>query len=165
MASTGKIVEVLFENALETYEHQMQMLDLVDVFEPNSADMQNAGNAIWRPVQQHAPVIDGWDLTGQDTDIIEETYPAVLGTPKNDFFSQRADDLRDMGFWERRGKQSGMKQATTLNKGISDLISNTGTLFYRSNATSGYDFIAEAQALLNERQVANDERYFLHSGS
>lgn len=161
MASTGKIVEVLFENALETYEHQMQMLDLVDVFEPNSADMQNAGNAIWRPVQQHAPVIDGWDLTGQDTDIIEETYPAVLGTPKNDFFSQRADDLRDMGFWERRGKQSGMKQATTLNKGISDLISNTGTLFYRSNATSGYDFIAEAQALLNERQVANDERYFL----
>ncbi|MFW0778455.1 MAG: P22 phage major capsid protein family protein [Rickettsiales bacterium] len=164
MATTGKIAEVLFENALETYEHQMQMLDLVEVFNPNSADMQNANNVVWRPVQQHAPVLDGWDLTGQETDIIEETYPAILGTPKNDFFSQRADDLRDMQFWERRGKQSGMKQATELNKGLAQLVATTGSLFYRSNATSGYDFIAQAQATMNERQFLGQgetERYFL----
>lgn len=162
MAITGKIVEVLFEKALETYEHQMQMLDLVSVFEPNSADMQNSGNVVWRPVQQHAPILDGWDLTGQETDIIEETYPALLGTPKNDFFSQRADDLRDMQFWERRGEQSGMRQATELNKGLAQLITTTGSLFYRSNATSGYDFISEGQAILNERQkLSDDMRYFL----
>jgi len=34
-------------------------------------------------------------------------------------------------------------------------------MFYRSNATSGYDFIAEAQALMNERQALNDGRYFI----
>lgn len=161
MASTGKIVEVYFEKTIETYEHQMMMLDMVDVFEPDAGTLQNAGNVVWRPVQQHAPILDGWDLTGQETDIIEETYPALLGTPKNDFFSQRADDLRDMRFWERRGEQSGKRQATELNKGIADLITNTGSLFYRSNVTSGYDFVAEAQALLNERQTADDERYFL----
>ena len=44
MASTGKIAEVLFEKTLETYEHQMQLLDLVDHFEPSSSDMQNANN-------------------------------------------------------------------------------------------------------------------------
>ena len=71
MASTGKIVEVLFEKALETYEHQMQMLPLVDTFKPDSGNMQNSGNYVWRPVQQHRPIIEGWDLTGQETDIIE----------------------------------------------------------------------------------------------
>jgi len=161
MASTGKIVEVLFEKTLETYEHQMQMLDLVDHFEPGSGDMQNADNFVWRPVQQHAPIINGWDLTGQETDIIEETYPAILGEPANDFFEQRADDLRDMRFWERRGEQSGMRQATELNSRLAALVANTGSLFFRSNATSGYDFIAQGQAIMNERQTADDMRYFL----
>ena len=161
MADTGKIVEVLFENALDTYEDQTQLVEMTNVFQPEAGTMQNAGNFVWRPVQQHAPIIEGWDLTGQETGIIEETYPAVLGTPKNDFVKQRADDLRDVTFWERRGKQSGRQQATELNTSIANLIRNTGSLFYRSNATSGYNFISEGQAILNERQAVADDRCFV----
>ena len=161
MADTGKIVEVLFENALDTYEDQTQLVEMTNVFQPEAGTMQNAGNFVWRPVQQHAPIIEGWDLTGQETGIIEETYPAVLGTPKNDFVKQRADDLRDVTFWERRGKQSGRQQATELNTSIANLIKNTGSLFYRSNATSGYNFISEGQAILNERQAVADDRCFV----
>jgi len=160
MADTGKIVEVLFEKTIETYEHQEQLLGLVNHFEPPSDRMQNSNNFIWRPVQQHAPIIDGFDVSGKATDIIEETYPAILGTPANDVFTQRVDDLRDLQFWERRGEQSGMRQATELNKRIAALVANTGSLFYRSNASSGYPFIAEGQAILNERQSAPDMRYF-----
>jgi len=68
MASTGKIVEVLFENVLDTYEHQMQLLPLCEFVEPNPEAMQNSGNVVWRPVQQHAPILEGWDLSGQETD-------------------------------------------------------------------------------------------------
>jgi len=162
MATTGKIAEVMFENAVDTYEHQMQMLDLVMTEEPSAGDLQNAGNVIWRPVQQHAPIIEGFDLSGLETDIIEETYPSILGTPKNDFVQQRADDLRDMRFWERRGVQSGKRQATELNKLLAEAVATQGSMFYRSNATSGYNFIAEAQALMNERQAINDNgRTFL----
>lgn len=162
MATTGKIAEVLFEKTIETYEHQMQMLDLVDHFEPDSGDMQNSNNVVWRPVQQHAPIINGFDISGLETDIIEETYPALLGDPANDFFEQRVDDLRDMRFWERRGEQSGKRQATELNKRIAELVRDSGSLFFRSNVTSGYDFIAQGQAILNERQaVSEDMRYFL----
>ncbi len=134
---------------------------MVNLFRPNDADMQNSGNVVWRPVQQHAPIIDGFDLTGLETDIIEETYPAVLGTPKNDFVEQRVDDLRDMQFWERRGEQSGKKQATELNRAIASLISNTGSLYYNTTAASGYDAIAEAQAMLNERQKSTDEQRYV----
>ena len=161
MSSTGKIVEVLFENAIDTYEHQERMIDKVDHVQPDAADMQNAGDVIWRSVQQHAPIISGWDLTGSEQDIIEETYPSILGTPKNDLVQQRADDLRDTQFWERRGKQSGLQQATELNKSITSAMVTQGAMHYRSNATSGYDFIAEGQALMNERQGAQTQRCFM----
>ncbi len=159
--TTGKTVEILFEKTKETYEHQMQLLDLTMYEEPEGGRLQNAGNVIWRPVRQHAPILTGWDLTGQETDIIEETYPAILEDPKNDFVKQRADDMRDMRFWERRGEQSGKQQATELNKSIANVVKTQGTKFYRSNVTSGYEFIAEAQALLNESQQYHSTRCFI----
>ena len=159
--STGKIAEVMFEKTKETYEHQMQMLSLTNFHQPDAGSMQNSGNFIWYPVQQHAPIISGWDLSDQETGIIEETYPALLGTPSNDFVRMRADDLRDQRFWERRGVQSGKKQATELNRLIAQAIVTQGSLFYRSNATSGYEFIAEAQAILNERETYTEGRAFI----
>jgi hypothetical protein len=161
MASTGKIAEVLFEKTKETYEHQMQLLNLTMYEQPDPDRLQNSGNVIWRPTQQHAPVIDGWDMSGKEQDIIEETYPALLGEPKNDFIRQRADDLRDIRFWERRGEQSGLRQATELNKQIATVVKNQGSKFYRSNATSGYDFIAEGQAILNETQQYDSGRCYI----
>jgi len=166
MSQTGKIAEVLFEQTIETYESQISMLSLVDIFKPDAKDMQNSGNAIWRTVQQHAPIIEGWDISGLETDIIEETYPALLGTPKNDFVKQRADDLRDMQFWEKRGKQSGKRQASELNKQIASLIALTGSQFYRFESgaadANGYGFVAEAQTILNERQLpTDDQRHFM----
>lgn len=159
--STGKIAEVMFEKTKEMYEHQMQLLTLCSFEQPDGSRMQNSGNVVWRPIQQHAPILDGFDMTGLETGIIEETYPSILGTPKNDFIEQRADDLRDLRFWERRGEQSGKRQATELNKQIANVVKNQGSLFYRSNVTSGYDFIAEAQALMNERQLSNMGRCFI----
>ena len=88
----------MFDRVLETYEHQMQLVELCSVFTPGAPDMQNAGNFIWRPKQQHRKLQTGWDMTGLETDIIEENYPAVLGTPVNDIWEQRADDHRDEAF-------------------------------------------------------------------
>ena len=159
--STGKIAEVLFDKTLETYEHQMQLLPLCSFEQPDGGTLQNAGNVVWKPVQQHALVISGWDMSGQETGIIEETYPCILGTPTNDFVQQRADDLRDMSFWEKRGEQSGRRQATELNKQIAAAVALQGSLFVRSNATNGYAFIGAAQALMNERQSMDSGRCFI----
>ncbi|HIB77423.1 MAG TPA: hypothetical protein EYO58_07360 [Flavobacteriales bacterium] len=52
----GKIAEVMFESVLDTYEDQTMLVDKTQVFTPESGTMQNAGNVIWRPVEQHAPI-------------------------------------------------------------------------------------------------------------
>lgn len=161
MATTGKIAQVMFEKALETHEKQVDMLKLVDFSQPDPGGQQNSNNVTWYPVQQHAPIIEGWDMTGEETDIIEETYPSILGTPKNDFVRQRADDLRDMRFWERRGEESGRRQSSELNKLLAQAIATQGAMYIRSTATNGYDFIGEAQALMNERQLYTSERTFM----
>jgi hypothetical protein len=159
--STGKIAEVMFEKYKETYEQQPQLLTLTDFHEPDSGMMQNGSNFVWYPVEQHSPIISGWDLTNEETGIIEETYPALLGTPDNDFVQMRADDLRDKRYWERRAANSGRRQALELNKNIAQSVVTQGSLFYRSSATDGYDFVAEAQAIMNERQLPNTGRSFV----
>ena len=160
MATSGKIV-AFFEKAIETYEHQMDMLGMTDFEKPDAADMQNSNNYIWRDRQQHAPVIKGWDLTGQEQEIIQEQFPSSLGEPTNDYVEQRADQLRDKRYWERRGEQAGMRQATELNKDIAKLIAEQGSLFYRVNTASAYEFVANAQTVMNERQAYESDRYFM----
>jgi hypothetical protein len=159
--SAGKIAQVMFEKAKETFEYPMQMVDLVSLDTPNAEDMVNADNVIWYPIQQSRPDLTGFDLTGQEQGIIEETYPAVLGDPHGDLTKQRADKMRTLRFWERAGEASGRTQGTVLNKAISDAIITQGSLFYRSNVTSGYEFIAEAQAIMNERQAHHTQRCFI----
>lgn len=158
MATTLKTVEAIFENVLDSYESQMQLVNQTALFSPDSASLQNSGNTVWRPVQQHAPIIDGFDLTGDETSIIEESYPATLGVPANDLVEERADDVRDIQFWKRRGEQSGLRQVTELNKRIAQAVVTQGTLFYRTDTLSGFEAIAIGQATMNERQAYQSQR-------
>lgn len=159
--TTAKQALVFFDDVLSTFESQSMMINMVDYFEPSSGEMQNAGNTVIRPVRQQRPSLSGWDLTGQEQGVIQQAYLATLGVPTGDLIKLRADDLRDPNFWDRAGIESGKKQASVLNKAIADAIVDEGTLFFRSNATSGYDFIAEAQVQRNERQLPKDNCYFL----
>lgn len=161
--NSGKIASVMFENFLETHNDQTGILGLVDQFTAMPGTLQNANNIVWRPWQQHRPVLTGWDLSGQAQGIIEETYPATLGTPTNDFTSLRADDLRDPIFWERAGREAGLKQAATLNKAVATAVAQQGSLAYRSNTTSGFNFVANAQTIMDERQVSANDRTFILS--
>ena len=159
--TAAKTALVVFDEVLETFETQDMLLGKVSKYEPNAAEMQNSANVVTRQVSQHAPIINGWDLTGQETGIIQESYQVSLGEPANDFVENRADDMRDMRFWQERGRRSGMQQATECNKRIADVIRTQGSMYYESNSTSGYDYISEAQALMNERQGYKSQRNFL----
>lgn len=159
--TTAKQAVVMFDDALDTFTSQDMMLPLVDFYEPEAGEMQNAGNTIIRPVRQQRPSLSGWDLTGQEQGIINQAYLATLGSPTGDLIQVRADDLRDKHFFDDAGVESGRKQASVLNKAIAGAISNAASLFYRSNDTSGYDFISEGQVQQNERQLYKTERCFL----
>jgi len=161
MAGTIKTVMKMMDKFVETHNKQEQLLPLVTLDKPTPSDLQNAGNVYWRDVQQHSPRQQGWDMTGNETDIIQEGVPYVLEDPWNDVVEQRIDDMRDMSYWEKRAEEAGRKLAAGLNSDIASGIANNGSLFYRSNVTSGYDFIGNAMKLMNERQLYMTDRMYV----
>jgi hypothetical protein len=161
VSSTGKTAINMLESYKETYDEQDSMLDLVSFNEPDGGSLQDAGNFVWKNVEQHRPVISGWDVSNEQQGIIQETYPCVLGTPNNDVIEQRADQMRTDRYWENAAATSAKQQATQLNTDIATAIKNQGSIFYRSNTSSGWDFIGLAQTIMNERQLQNNGRSFI----
>lgn len=150
--STGKILVTLFDEVLkqmdanDVYTRQME----TDSITPDR--MQNASNVFWQAVEQQRPEIDGWDMTGLETGVIEQYYPLTLLTPKNDFIAMRVDDLRDKRFMNRAVRSSSNNLLSRLNKRVADLVASTGTMYYES-AEVGYNFVAEADTIYTERQL------------
>jgi len=54
--STGKVVEVLLEQAIETFETKDSMLDKVSSYQPDADVMQNGDNFIRRPIEQQETI-------------------------------------------------------------------------------------------------------------
>lgn len=155
-----KIVAEYMGKAIETFESQDTLLSRVKVInDVDPASLQNGNNTIWRRVVQQGSSIDGWDLTGLETGITSQGYYAYLGTPENTFVGLRADDLRDMSYIRDQAAVDGEKRASVLNKRINDTIRTTGSMYYRSAATDGFDFISTAQAGLDKRQSRTPDRY------
>lgn len=159
MAATGKKVAMFFDKIVDTYENQSSLLSKVSYFHPDDADMQNSGDVAWQSVKQHAPIIDGFNVTGLATDIIQETVPMALGVPKNDIVEQEVRDLRDPQFWDNRAEVSGKRQVAELNKRISNIIANAGSLYFDTPAVNGFNALGQAQAILDERQKGEVDRF------
>lgn len=152
---TAKTLVAFYDKVLEQVNNDTTMARRVEVDTVDGSTLQNANNIYWRNVEQQSPVIEGWDLTGQETSIIEQAYPLQLQDPKNDFVQLRVDELRDEGFMNRRVRASSKKLSADQNARIADLVASTGSLFYESNA-AGFDFVAEADTIMTERQANRD---------
>ena len=150
--STGKIIATFFDEVMKQMEDNDLYTALTDVDNVSPGTLQNSSNVYWRTVEQQRKAISGWDLTGLETGTIEQYYPLTLGTPQNDFMEYRVDDLRDPRFMERSAIAAASTLQSDLNKTIADLIATTGTMYYESNST-GFDFVAEADTIMTERQI------------
>ena len=162
--SSGKIIATFFDKTLKQLEAEDTMSSLVDVDSIDMGDMQNTSDQYWRNVEQQAPVIVGRDLTGLATGVIEQVYPLTISAPRNDFFELNTSNLRDEGFMDRRAKAAAKKLAADMNKQIADEVAAKGTLYYES-ASADFDFIGEADAIMQERQANRDmgSSFFLNS--
>ena len=166
--STAKSIEVLFDDAMDTHEEQMQMATMIEDVQLSNADMQNSRNIFWRQVQQQAEIVEGFTINdNQFGDVIELSYPSMLPpNPYNTPIVLRSDDLRDERFLARKITEAVKRLGSDQNQRIASLVTDTGSLFYRSAAgTAGYNFVREAKTLLSERQLAMDSgiSYFLNN--
>lgn len=156
-----KAAEIMMEVAVDTFTEQTSVLQLIKQVTVPPDVLQNTGNAVWRKVRQRSASLSGFDLSGQQQGIVSQAYQAVLGTPDNDLVELGIQDVRDESYFRDRGREAATQRATNLNANIANIIRSTGSLFYRSNATSGFNFVAQAKAAMDKRQVSKKDRYFI----
>jgi hypothetical protein len=154
--NTAKTLVTFFDKACKQLEKDTTMAENVMIDTVAGDTLQNSNNIYWRNVEQQSDTIEGWDLSGSEGQIIEQAYPLTLSDPVNTFKGFRVDELRDQGFMDRSVRASADKLSSDQNKKIAALVGDTGSLYYESSAT-GYDFLAEGDTILTERQAYTGE--------
>lgn len=158
----GQIVTYGIDEIINTLSHITPMAQRVNKYTPNSKDMQRASNTHWMPLEMESPTQEGWDLTGKETDLLALAVKVNMGVPDNDFFELRADDLRDETTWRRRIQSAARKLGSNVEQKIANTAVETASLVVTSadaignKPGSGWDFLADAEALMFARELNRD---------
>lgn len=164
---TAKNVLAFYDNACKQLNTNNVFSSKMEISTKSGVDMQNAQNTYWEPVEQQAPIVEGFDLSSTDTsNIIQQSYPLTVSAPRNDWFSMDANELRDERFMKARATAGANKLSSDANQRASALVASTGTMYYES-ASDDFDFVAEADTLMIERQLNYDagRSFFLNPRS
>ena len=117
--SEGQLITYAVEEIVMTFEELYLLTNKVQHYQPNPGSMQRSSDIYWKPVQQHGHVIEGWDIDGQENDILELSISGSLDEPSNTYRTLRADDLRDETSYKRAIRADAMRLAGDMeSKGL-----------------------------------------------
>jgi hypothetical protein len=151
---------VAFENVLEKFNDQLVLSRNVSKYNTDSVIMERAGDIIWRPMPYIAQSFDGTDATSHFVNATQLVVPATLGFQKHSTAILTATELRDMLQEGRLGQAAAQKLASDINVAVMNTAANTGTLVVkRTSAASGFDDVAQCEAIFNEQGVQSFDRY------
>lgn len=161
MANTfAKQEKVLFDDVLEGFDDWLVMSALVDVFSFGDQELERSNDVIWRPKPYISESFTGIDQSSNFGDSVQLQIPAVVGTVQSANFTLTATELRDGNQYSQLMRSKVQKLSSDINVAIMNTAADEGTaVIARSGAATGYDDIAEADAIFNERGVPVFDRY------
>ena len=161
--SFSKEERVAFEQILEGFQDALVLSRNVNVYNTDQSMMERTNDTILRPMPYIADSIDaaaGTDISASFKDFTQLAVPATIGFNKAVPFSLNAKELRDQLQEGRLGDAAKQKLASDINVAVMNVAANQGTLVVaRTGAASGFDDVAECEAIMNEQGVMDDARY------
>lgn len=150
---------VAFEEMLEGFHDQEIMSGLARVYKTESTMMERASNIIWRPQPYVSQSFDGMDQTLNFKPQTQLSVPATLGFQKSSPWTMDALELRDALQEGRLLTGAKQKLASDINIALLNVASLQGSLVVkRTTAASGYDDVAQMEAIMNEQGVGYQDR-------
>ena len=157
----NKEERVAFENILESFNDALVLSSIVSKYNTNGTEMERSSDTIWRPQPYIAQSFDGSNATNNFDDNTQLSVPATIGYQRHSTALLTAKEMRDQLQENRLGQAAAQKLASDINVSVLNVVSNQGTIVSkRSAAASGYNDVAEADALMNEQGVMMDNRNF-----
>jgi hypothetical protein len=158
--SFSKEERIAFENILEGFQDALVLSRNVSVYNTDQTMMERANNIIWRPQPYISTSYAGTDQTTNFDDYTQLTVPSTIGFARSVPWVMTATDLRDALQEQRLGDAAKQKLASDINVAIMNVAALQGTLFVkRTAAASGFDDVAECEAVMNEQGVVDYDRY------
>jgi len=156
----NKEERVAFEEILEGFNDALVLSRNVSIYNTDSTMMERTGNIIWRPQPYIAQSFSGTDMTSNFKDFTQLAVPSTLGFNKSVPFILTATELRDALQEKRLGDAAKQKLASDINVAIMNVAALQGTLVVkRTAAASGFDDVAQCEAIMNEGGVPDYDRY------
>lgn len=156
----SKEERVAFELLLEGFHDQLVLSRNVSLYNTDQVTMERTSDTIWRPQPYIAQSFDGTDQTNNFKDYTQLSVPARIGYSKSVPWILTAKELRDALQEQRLGASAKTKLASDINRAVLDVASLQGTLVVkRTAAASGFDDVAQCEAIMNEQGVQYGDRY------
>lgn len=151
---------VAFDQVLEGFDDALVLSRTVAKYSIGAVQSERANDTIWRPQPYIVRSSDGTDATGQFKESTQLAVPARLGYKKKVALIMSATELRDAVQEQRLGKAAMQRLSSDINVVLMNVAANYGTLFVkRSAAASGFDDVAECEAIFNEQGIPSGDRY------
>lgn len=159
----SKEERVAFEDLLEGFNDALVLSRNVATFATDGVTMERANDTIWRPQPYIATSIDaapGVDISASYQSNTQLSVPATLGYSKTVPWTLNAKELRDALQEGRLGDAAKQKLASDINVAVMNVASQQGTLVVkRTAAASGFDDVAQCEAIFNEQGIPSYDRF------
>lgn len=159
----SKEERVAFEDILTGFNDELVMSRAVKKYRTDSTMMERTDNVLWRPMPYIAQSINaapGVDISALYPDSTQLAVPATLGFSKSSPWTLNAFELRDALQEGRLGQAAKQKLASDINIALMNIVANQGSLVVaRSTAASGFDDVAQCDAIMNEQGVPMENRH------
>jgi hypothetical protein len=151
---------VAFENVLEKFNDQLVLSRNVSKYETDQVMMERANDTIWRPMPYIAQSHDGTDATNNFDEATQLSVPATIGYSKHSTAIMTATEMRDALQEGRLGEAAAQKLSSDVNLSVMTVAALQGTLVVkRTAAASGFDDLAQCEAIFNEQGINSFDRY------
>jgi len=158
--SFSKEERVAFDEMLAGFQDALVLSSNVSIYNTDQQMMERTNNVIWRPQPYIAVSYTGTDMTANFDDYTQLTVPAMISIPKAVPWSMNAIELRDALQEGRLYEAAKQRLASDINVAVMNVAALQGTLFVkRSAAASGFDDVAQCEAIMNEQGIMNTDRY------
>jgi hypothetical protein len=155
----SKEEKVAFDEGVAGFEDGLVMSHNVDVYNADATTMARTGDVLWMPQENIALSYSGTDQTDNFQNITDLDVPYTIGFERSVPFEFDSIQLRDAIREQRFERAARQRLASDINTRVATVAADQGTLVVkRSAAASGYDDVAECDAIFNEQGVPMDGR-------
>ena len=156
----SKEERVAFEQLLEGFQDALVLSRNVSIYNTNQQQMERSSDTIWRPQPYIAQTFSGTDMTSNFKNYTQLSVPATIGYERCAPWTMTATELRDALQEGRLGDAAKQKLASDINVAVMNVAAGSGTLVVkRTAAASGFDDVAQCEAIMNEQGIQGFDRY------